>query len=74
MAVVAKAETRQERSLLWLHIGIMFLVIIGFSMMKPIGSITPLGMKLTGIFLAMLWGWSTCGLLWPSPVSYTHLQ
>ena len=66
MAVVAKAEAKQGRSMLWFHIGIMFLLIIGFSVIRPIGSITPMGMKLAGIFLAMLWGWSTCGLLWPS--------
>lgn len=66
MAVVAKAETVKQRNLLWLHIIVMLSVIAIFSVLPPIGSITPIGMKLVGIFLAMLWGWSTCGLLWPS--------
>ena len=66
MAVAAKTETKKQKNMLWFHIIMMFLLIGGFSVMAPIGSITPLGMKLVGIFLAMLWGWSTCGLLWPS--------
>ena len=54
MAVAAKTETKKQKNMLWFHIIMMFLLIGGFSVMAPIGSITPLGMKLVGIFLAML--------------------
>ncbi len=53
MAVAAKVETMKSKNKLWFHIIMMFLLIGGFSVMPPIGSITPIGMKLVGIFLAM---------------------
>ena len=49
---------------MYLHIAIMLGLIIGFSFLPPIGMLTPTGMKLTGIFLAMLYGWTTCDMLW----------
>ena len=42
MAVAAKTETKKQKNMLWFHIIMMFLLIGGFSVMAPIGSITPL--------------------------------
>ena len=50
----------------YIHIAIMLILIIGFHFLPPIGTITPVGMKILGIFLAMLYGWTTCGMIWPS--------
>ena len=66
MAVTAKGTVLSKKNSLYGHILIMLALIIGFGLLPPIGAITPIGMKLVGIFLAMLWGWSMCGLLWPS--------
>ena len=38
----------------------------GFGFLPPIEPITPLGMKILGIFLSLLYGWSFVSLVWPS--------
>ncbi|MEE0510048.1 MAG: aryl-sulfate sulfotransferase [Peptococcaceae bacterium] len=38
----------------------------GFGQLSPIGAITPLGMKILGIFIALIYCWSTVGIIWPS--------
>ena len=32
----------------------------------PIGSITPFGMQILGIFIGLLYGWTTSSLIWPT--------
>lgn len=48
------------------HCAIMLLIMLIFSNLPAPNPITPLGMSLLGIFLAVLYGWTACGLLWPS--------
>lgn len=48
------------------HTAVILLLMFGFGQLPAIEPITPLGMKIIGIFLAMLYGWSTVGLIWPS--------
>lgn len=43
-------------------VGLMF----GVGYLEPWGSLNPLGMKVLGIFLGMLWGWTAIGFVWPS--------
>lgn len=50
----------------WLHVAIMFVLIIGAHFLPPVGAITQGGMNLLGIFLAMLYGWTFCDLIWVS--------
>lgn len=38
----------------------------GFGQLPPIDPITPLGMNIVGIFIGLLVGWMTIGLIWPS--------
>lgn len=38
----------------------------GFGQLPPIEPITPLGMNIVGIFIGLLFGWMTIGLIWPS--------
>lgn len=40
--------------------------LFGFGMLEPFGSLEPLGMKVLGIFLGMLFGWTCIGFIWPS--------
>lgn len=58
--------TSKKRSLLWLHVIITLLLMFGFGMLPCIGPVTPLGMKLLGVFLGLVYSWTACGLLWPS--------
>ncbi len=46
----------------FITIAIMF----GFGYLPPIAPITPLGMKILGIFLALLYGWTFVDQIWPS--------
>lgn len=61
---IAKKSSKIDQ--LYMHIVVMLALIIGFHFIPPMGAITPIGMKLIGIFLAMLYGWTTCGMLWTS--------
>lgn len=60
--------TTQKKAfdMLYVHIAVMLVVMIGFRFIPPVGSITPIGMKILGVFLAVLYGWTTCGMIWPS--------
>ena len=50
----------------WIKIAIGLALMLLFPMLPPIGTITPVGMKITGIFLGMVWMWSAVDLIWPS--------
>lgn len=41
-------------------------IIFGFGSLPPIEPITPMGMKVLGIFLGMIFLWSFVSILWPS--------
>lgn len=60
------SETSHKHNLLPFHIIVMFALIVGFHFIPPAGAITEGGMALIGIFLAMLYGWTFCDLLWVS--------
>ena len=38
----------------------------GFGYLPPIGAITETGMQIVGIFLGLIWLWSTVEVIWPS--------
>ncbi|SBV91075.1 Di-/tricarboxylate transporter [uncultured delta proteobacterium] len=42
------------------------LIVFGFGSLPPIAPITPMGMKVLGIFLGMIFLWSFVSILWPS--------
>ncbi|MDR3357268.1 MAG: hypothetical protein LBN96_00100 [Desulfovibrio sp.] len=42
------------------------LIVFGFGCLPPIDPITPMGMKVFGIFLGMIFLWSFVSILWPS--------
>ncbi|HJD97225.1 SLC13 family permease [Mailhella massiliensis] len=49
-----------------IHIGIMFLIMLGTGFLPPAGTITPMGMKVLGVFLGLIYAWMFVGMLWPS--------
>ena len=51
----------------------MLIIIFGIGHLEPIGSLTPLGMKLSGIFIALLYGWTVSDLFWPSLIGLTAM-
>lgn len=50
----------------YIHVLIMFVLMFGFKFIPPFGGLPPLGMEIIGIFLGMIWGWSTLGFILPS--------
>lgn len=50
----------------YLHCIIMILLMFSGFIFPPIASITPLGMKVCGVFLGMMWGWLCLDLTFPS--------
>ena len=62
-----KPQKKEKRDLYWVHVVIGFVLLILFSYVIPAPDpITPLGMKIVGAFIMMVYTWSTVGTLWPS--------
>lgn len=59
-------KSTQKKDLTLLHMIIIILLMFGFGYLPTIGAITTVGMKTLGIFIGLLYGWSTIGMLWPS--------
>lgn len=59
-------NTAKKRDLFPLHVIITFVLMFAFGYLPAIGTITPIGMKLLGIFLGLLYGWTMTSLIWPS--------
>ena len=49
------------------------LIIISF-LLPSVEPLTSVGVKVLGIFIATVFGWTTCGLVWPSIVSLAALS
>lgn len=47
---------------------IFFVIIFGFGFLPAPAPLTPYGMKTLGIFIGLVFGWSTIGMIWPSIV------
>ncbi len=50
----------------YFHTAIVFLFVFGFGFLPPLAPITTEGMKVAGIFIGVIYGWSTVGMIWPS--------
>lgn len=42
---------------IWIHFTIMIVLLIGIGFLPPFGEITPMGMKILGVFIGTLYGW-----------------
>lgn len=50
----------------YINSAIVILLMFVVPLIPSFGSITPMGMKVLGVFLGMLYGWLTVGFVWPS--------
>ena len=58
----------------YVHIVVILFFMFGFGrIFAPISTLTPLGMKLLGVFIGVLYGWSFCGILWPSIMGWVAI-
>ncbi len=73
-----KASGNQKNISWYMHSVIVFLFVFGFGQLPALEPLTPVGMQLVGIFIGVIWGWSTVGMIWPSllgliALSFTEL-
>lgn len=59
-------EAKAKKDLTWVHFVIILLLMFGVQYIPPVEPTTAYGMKILGVFAGLLWGWSFCGMLWPS--------
>ena len=59
-------RVKQGMFLRYVHVAVIFLFMSGFQYLPPIGGITPYGMKILGVFIGVVYGWSTMDMIWPS--------
>ena len=50
----------------WVNIIITLFFMFGFGLIKPFSTLTPVGMKILGIFIGVIYGYSACDVIWPS--------
>lgn len=66
MMATTVQKTEQKRDMLYAHILVCAALMIGFGYIPPLAPLTPTGMRVIGIFVGMIYGWLTCGLIWPN--------
>ena len=50
----------------WVHMVITLALMFLFGYLPPFATVTPLGMKLLGVFIGVIYGYSACGdIIWP---------
>ncbi len=61
-----EAAKKQVKLSYWVHTAIVLILMFGFPQLPLIESLTPYGMKIVGIFLGCLYGWTMVSVIWPS--------
>ena len=60
------AETKSKDMKYYIFAAIGLVIMFGFSfVVQPFGPVTELGVKYLGIFIGLIWLWSTCDMGWP---------
>lgn len=62
----AKEQTESYSPLKMVHVAVTLVIMLGFGYLPAPAPITPVGMKVLGVFFALLYGWTFSGLVWPS--------
>ena len=57
---------KSKNTSFYIHSAICVAIMVAFQFLPPVGQITALGMKVLGIYIGLLYGWSTVSLIWPS--------
>lgn len=60
------SETKKTPVLTWVNIVIGLSIMVLFPMLPPIDPVTPVGMKVMGAFVGMVFLWSSVEMIWPS--------
>lgn len=74
LKMATDTTAKPKRDLFYVHVAITLFFMFGFGLIPPVGAITPLGMKLVGIFIGLVYAWSTTSLIWPSLLGMTAVM
>lgn len=55
-----------KSNMFYIHVIITVLLMFGFGKLPALDPITPFGMQMIGVFLGLIYAWTTTSLLWPS--------
>ena len=55
------------------HSLICLYLLFGFGYLPAFGALNTIGMKVLGVFLGMLYGWTFIGFIWPSMIGIIAL-
>lgn len=62
-----------KRDFTIIHLLVMITIIAIFFILPPVGSLTQIGMRVIGVFIAVVYGWSVANLIWPSLIAIVAL-
>ncbi len=68
------ASVKKKNTMTYIHTAIMIALMLCGGFLPEFGQITPLGMKVFGVFLGLLYGWVFVGILWPSVLGFFTLS
>lgn len=75
MGEVVKMSDAKTKDIKWyINIAVMFILYFAVSLVPPFAGITEMGIKVIALTIALLWGWITVDLLWPSLFGFVLLQ
>ncbi len=59
-------KVKDYSAMQWINIIITITFMFGFGQLPPFSTLTPMGMRLLGLFIGVIYGYSTCDVVWPS--------
>lgn len=66
VAVSAQVAKKSYSPIQYVHIAITLFFMFAFGFFPPFATLTPVGMRVLGVFIGVVYGYSTCDIIWPS--------
>ena len=68
--IMTQRKAKNKDISYYCNVIIFLLFMFGFGYLPPFAQLTEMGMHALGIFIGLLWAWSTVDLLWPSLLGF----
>ena len=63
MSNLTSSNKKSNDLVYWINVAITVALTFGIGYLEPWGSLETVGMKVLGIFIGLLWGWTTLGFV-----------
>lgn len=60
------AQTHSKNTAYYINSAVGTCIMLFFGYLPTFSTVTPMGMKILGVYIGLLWLWSTVDLIWPS--------